>query len=74
MAAPILNIKAFGASSPTSAKRSSFGFGGNRSVFSSAAQRGLTAALSASPSTTTATTTSSSGGFRSRRRRRKSSG
>ena len=41
MARPVLNIKAFGASMPTSAKRSSVGFGGNRSVFSSAAQRGL---------------------------------
>lgn len=69
MARSVLNIKAFGASSPTSAKRSSFGFGGSRSVvsgsgsvFSSAAQRGLAAALSASPSTAKATTTKSSGG------------
>ena len=69
MARPVLNIKAFGASIPTSAKRSSLGFGGNRSVvsgsgsvFSSAAQRGLAAALSASPSTAKATTTKRSGG------------
>lgn len=62
MASSVLNIKAFGASSPTSAKRSSMGFGGNRSVFSSAAQRGLAAALSASPSTAKATTTHRSGG------------
>lgn len=60
MPSPVLNIKAFGASSPTSAKRSSFGFGGNRSVFSSAAQRGLAAAPSVS--TVKATTTKRSGG------------
>lgn len=62
MARPVLNIKAFGASMPTSAKRSSFGFGGNRSVFSSAAQRGLAGAFAVSPSTPKATTTKSSGG------------
>ena len=65
MARPNLNIKAFGASMPTSAKRSSVGFGGyggTSSVFRSASQRGLAAALSASPSTAKATTTRSSGG------------
>lgn len=62
MAKPVLNIKAFGASLPTSAKRSSVGFGGNRSVFSSAAQRGLAAAFSGSSSTSKATTTRRSGG------------
>lgn len=65
MARPVLNIKAFGGSIPTSAKSSGRGFGGsgsNRSVFSSAAQRGLAAALSASPSTAKATTTKRSGG------------
>lgn len=62
MARPVLNIKAFGASMPTSAKRSSVGFGGNRSVFSSAAQRGLAAAFSGSSSTPKAATTRRSGG------------
>lgn len=65
MARPVLNIKAFGGSIPTSAKRSSRGFGGfggRSSVFSSAGQRGLAAALSASPSTVNATTTRRSGG------------
>lgn len=69
MARPVLNIKAFGASTSTSAKSSGRGFGGKRpvvpasgSVFSSAAQRGLAAALSASPSTAKATTTKRSGG------------
>ena len=65
MARPVLNIKAFGGSTPTSAKSSGRGFGGtgsSRSVFSSAAQRGLAAALSASPSTANSTTTRSSGG------------
>lgn len=61
MARPVLNIKAFGASSPTSAKRSSFGFSGNRSVFSSAAQRGIAAAPSVS-SVKAATTRRSGGG------------
>ena len=64
MARPNLNIKAFGASMPTSAKRSSVGFGGlgtNRSLFSSAAQRGLAAAFSVL-STPKATTTRRSGG------------
>ena len=60
MASPILNIKAFGAFSPTSAKRASSGFGGNKSVFASAAQRGLAAI--GSGSTAKATTTKSSGG------------
>ena len=60
MARPNLNIKAFGASMPTSAKSSSFGFGGNRSVFSSAAKRGLAAAPSVS--SVKATTTKRSGG------------
>lgn len=62
MARPVLNIKAFGASMPTSAKRSSGGFSGNRSVFSSAAQRGLAGAFAVSPSTSKATTTKRSGG------------
>ncbi len=61
MARPNLNIKAFGASLPTSAKRSSVGFSGNGSVFSSAAQRGIAAAFSV-PSTPKATTTRRSGG------------
>ena len=65
MARPVLNIKAFGGSSPTSAKISGRGFGGSgssRSVFSSAAQRGLAAAFSSPPATVKATTTRSSGG------------
>ena len=65
MSRPNYNIKAFGASMPTSAKRSSVGFGGYggaSSVFRTASQRGLAAALSASPSTAKATTTRSSGG------------
>ena len=68
MGRPNLNIKAFGGSLPVSAKRSSVGFGGNRSappnssVFRIAGQRGLAAALSASPSTAKATTTKGSGG------------
>lgn len=65
MAKPNYNIKAFGASMPTSAKRSSVGFGGlgrTSSVFSSASQRGLAAALSASPSSAKAATTRRSGG------------
>ena len=64
MARPNLNIKAFGASMPTSAKRHAVGMsgnGGSSSVFSSAAQRGLAAAFSV-PSTPKATTTRSSGG------------
>ena len=60
MASPILNIKAFGASMPTSAKRTSFGFGGNRSVSANSALRGIVPALSAANSK--ATTTRSSGG------------
>lgn len=60
MARPNLNIKAFGASLPTSAKRTFTGFSGNRSVFASAAQRGLAAAPSVS--SVKATTTKRSGG------------
>lgn len=63
MARPVLNIKAFGASMPTSAKRSSVGFGGfgsKSSVFSSASQRGLAAAPSVSA--VKATSTKRSGG------------
>lgn len=52
MGKPVLNIKAFGASDPTSAKRTSTGFSGNRSVFSLAAQRGLAAAQSVNASST----------------------
>ena len=52
MARPVLNIKAFGASMPTSAKRTSTGFSGNGSVFSASANRGLAAAFSAKPPTT----------------------
>lgn len=62
MGRPVLNIKAFGASMPTSAKRSAVGFGGNGSVFWSAAQRGLAAARSSPRPTAKATTTRSSGG------------
>lgn len=62
MSSPVLNIKAFGASSTTSAKRSAVGFGGNRSVFSSAAQRGLAAAPSVSSSKATTTKRSGGGG------------
>lgn len=65
MARPNLNIKAFGGSFPTSAKSSSKGFGGfgsSRSVFSSAAMRGLAAAFSSPPPTVKATTTRTSGG------------
>ena len=62
MARPVLNIKAFGASSPTSAKRTSVGFGGNRSVFSSGAKRGLSGAFAVSSPVPKATTTKRSGG------------
>lgn len=65
MARPVLNIKAFGGFFPTSGKSSSRGFGGSgssRSVFSSAAQRGLSAAFSSPRTTVKATTTSRSGG------------
>lgn len=65
MARPVLNIKAFGASMPTSAKSSGRGFGGSgssRSVFSSAAQRGLAAAPSVSASKATTTRRSGGGG------------
>lgn len=65
MARPVLNIKAFGASSPTSAKSSSRGFGGSgssRSLFSSGVQRGLSGAFAVSSPAPKATTVKSSGG------------
>lgn len=65
MARPNLNIRAFGGFLPTSAKSSSKGFGGSgsrSSVFSSAAQRGLSGAFAVSSPAPKATTTRRSGG------------